>query len=495
MSAFTNDQLLAAASTAEALFLEAAPGSGKTTVAAHRFGVQRYGRRYRSDPRGVVAVSFTRAATWELRTRVQRLWGPRAVRTPHRILTLDTLICDLVHVLLVTGHVVWPGGHTALDVRDTWKALLVTRWSNQEAIVVIVGGRVLGHSIRVDDSANRPAPAEIRGKMQAGVCTHEEVRTVLEHALAEAPMRAALTAYVAASIRSLIVDEIFDANPLDLDVVQLAHDAAVDVTLIGDPWQALYRFRGARPELVPGMVEHNQMLTRSLLQSFRWRSDSQAELARQLRAGEPTTLPPAGPDQVPDVVLATEWKHLWDLDARILPLAFGAAKGNVEEAGGTLLLDFATRSLLGVGAVYAGDAFATLHIEDPLAVGRLDAHWPDVIDRLLKPGDAGPKAAYVALVALLATESNTTFRPVRGNYTKRIGWLRERLQVDGDPILGMTIHQAKGREWDTVGIAMQNTHVTRLAGGLSVDEPTDRALYVACTRARLWTVALLPEAA
>jgi DNA helicase-2/ATP-dependent DNA helicase PcrA len=323
----TADQLVAAASTAEALYLEAAPGSGKTTVAAHRFGVQRYGRRYRSDPRGVVAVSFTRAATWELRTRVQRLWGPHAVRTPHRILTLDTLICDLVHVLLVTGHVTWPGGHTSLDVRDTWKALLVTSWSNREAIVVVVGGRVDVRAIRADGSADRPAPAEIRGEMEAGVCTHEEVRTVLEHALAEPLMRVVLAEHLAASIRSLIVDEVFDANEVDLDVVQLARDAGVDVTLIGDPWQALYRFRGARPELVPGMVEEHQMLTRPLSQSFRWRSASQAERARQLRAGESTTLALAGPDQVPDVVLATEWKHLWELDARILPLAFGAAKG------------------------------------------------------------------------------------------------------------------------------------------------------------------------
>jgi DNA helicase-2/ATP-dependent DNA helicase PcrA len=370
LSALTEDQLLAATSTAEALFLEAAPGSGKTTVAAHRFGVHRYGRRYRSDPRGVVAVSFTRSATWELRTRVQQLWGPGTVRVPHRILTLDALICDLVHVLLATDHIAWPGGHIALDVHDTWKALVVTSWSNRQATVVVVGGSVLVQAIRVDDSTNRPAPADIRGKMQDGICTHDEVRTVLEHALTQTPMRDALADFLAASTRSLIVDEVFDANPLDLDVVQLARDAGVDVTLIGDPWQALYRFRGARPDLVPALVERIQMVTRPLSQSFRWRSDSQAELARQLRAGEPTTLPPADPEQVPDVVLATEWKHLWDLDARILPLAFGAAKGNIEEAGATLLLDFATRSLLGVSAVYAGDAFTTLRIEDPLAVGR-----------------------------------------------------------------------------------------------------------------------------
>jgi DNA helicase-2/ATP-dependent DNA helicase PcrA len=492
LSALTEDQLLAATATADALYLEAAPGSGKTTVAAHRFGVQRYGRRYRADPRGVVAVSFTRSATWELRTRVRRLWGLGAVRMPHRILTLDALICDLLHVLLATNHIAWPGGHIALDVRDTWKALVATSWSNRQAFVVVVDGRVDIQAARVD-ATNRPTPADIRSKMEDGICTHEEVRTVLEYALAQAPMREALVSYLGASIRSLIVDEVFDANPLDLDVVQLARDAGADVTLIGDPWQALYRFRGARPELVPTLVEHNKMLARPLSQSFRWRSDSQAKLARQLRAGEPTTLPPAAPGQAPDVVLATEWKHLWDLDARILPLAFGAAKGNIEEAGATLLLDFASRSLLGVSAVYAGEAFSTLRIEDPLAVGRLDARWPDVIDKLRQPGDAGPKAAYVALVALLATECDTTFRAVRANYTNRLGWLRKRLEADCDVILGMTVHQAKGREWNAVGVALQSTHVSRLGGGLSVSESVDRALYVACTRARFCTFAVHAE--
>jgi hypothetical protein len=46
----------------------------------------------------------------------------------------------------------------------------------------------------------------------------------------------------------------------------------------------------------------------------------------------------------------------------------------------------------------------------------------------------------------------------------------------------------------TVGLAMQHSHATRLAGGLSVNDPTDRALYVAGTRARVCTVALWAEA-
>lgn len=487
----TSDQLRAAASPEGALFLEAAPGSGKTTVAAHRFALQRYARTDRADPRGVVAVSFTRAATWELRDRVQRQWGRGAVRLPHRIVTLDTLICDLVQVLLARDLLTWPGGQKVLEVRDTWNALVATSYSKRDTVVHVANGRMQVTSVRTAEGAVRPAAAGVLNKMTEGVCTHAEIRIALEHALDQPAMRQVLAAQLKQTTRALIIDEVFDANELDLAVVQLACDAGIDVTLIGDPWQALYRFRGARPDLVPNLVERNSMVKLPLTESFRWRSSGQAELARRLRAGESTTIDAAVPDvDEPDVMLATRWADLWELDTRVLPLAFGAAKGNVEEAGATLLLDFVTRTLLGVGAVYAGDALSTLRIANALAVDRMDAGWPAVIEALLQRGAEGPKAGYLALVSLVATESNATFRPVRGNYTKRLAWLRERLELDGDLVVGLSVHQAKGREWDLVGLALKETHVEHLDGGLSYTESTHRELYVACTRARVRTVAV-----
>jgi len=51
-------------------------------------------------------------------------------------------------------------------------------------------------------------------------------------------------------------------------------------------------------------------------------------------------------------------------------------------------------------------------------------------------------------------------------------------------IPGMTIHQAKGREWANVGVHMQPDEGHHLAGGLSRERPSDRGLYVALTRAK-----------
>jgi len=51
-------------------------------------------------------------------------------------------------------------------------------------------------------------------------------------------------------------------------------------------------------------------------------------------------------------------------------------------------------------------------------------------------------------------------------------------------IPGMTIHQAKGREWANVGVYLQPDEEHHLAAGLSRERPSDRALYVGLTRAK-----------
>ena len=74
---------------------------------------------------------------------------------------------------------------------------------------------------------------------------------MLELALTDSRIATYVRERLGATMRALIVDEVFDANDLDISVIEMAVDAGVAVTLVGDPWQALYVFRGARPEVVP----------------------------------------------------------------------------------------------------------------------------------------------------------------------------------------------------------------------------------------------------
>jgi DNA helicase-2/ATP-dependent DNA helicase PcrA len=116
----TAEQRRAAATTAPHAFIIAAPGAGKTTVAAERYGVNGY---LDSQPGlRTLGVSFARSATQEFRHRVHGRWGASAVGWPHDIKTLDSLHCELISHLLVTSTLRWPGGHTELTVLDTWRA-------------------------------------------------------------------------------------------------------------------------------------------------------------------------------------------------------------------------------------------------------------------------------------------------------------------------------------------------------------------------------------
>ena len=99
------------------------------------------------------------------------------------------------------------------------------------------------------------------------------MRDVLFAALQRQPdWQQAILEMLTASTAHLLVDEVFDANELDLMIADLACEANVPVTLVGDPWQALYGFRGARPDLVPKVLSARQFRSLPLSYSFRFQS-------------------------------------------------------------------------------------------------------------------------------------------------------------------------------------------------------------------------------
>jgi DNA helicase-2/ATP-dependent DNA helicase PcrA len=331
-------------------------------------------------------------------------------------------------------------------------------------------------------------------RLLQGICTHEDVRDVLEQALDEPANASYVQSRLAARIRTLIVDEVFDANDLDIAIVEAAINAGVAVTLVGDPWQALYVFRGARPDVVPLLLERTNITTLSLTQSFRWTDDEQRELARRLRAGEPITLPAQDHAQGlgdVDVVLALMWKQLWELGGGVLPLAFHGFKGGNEEAAATLLLNHVTRNILNLDATYLNDALTALAIQDRDLPRQLEPELQQVTEMLRAPGKPALNDAYRRLVDIVTTVSPRELRSPHAAHTGRLALLQERLAHGGRPVPGLTTHQAKGGEWETVGVRLTASERQHLAAGLSVTEDTHRKLYVACTRARRRTLEIV----
>lgn len=486
----TDQQLEAISSQLPRVFIEAEPGSGKTTVSALRFGVLRFRSRVADttsgDSRGVIGLSFTRSATSELRSRVLQEWGTRSLARPHRIVTIDALIYELVQYLLVTGAVKWPGAITRLVVHDSWSSAVPMKWGKAVRSLTLVDNMVSVVGAWAPRAASRPVPGQLESAIAAGVCTHEDVRSVLEAAIERPALRALLVERLRSTVRAAIVDEVFDANHLDLRVVALLFEADVQVTLVGDPWQALYGFRGAQPDLVPRLLTASNTKTLPLSAAFRWDTAEQRDLADALRAGIGVSLP-AGSMTDANVALACTWKQLWSADTSVLPLAFGSPKGSAPEASAILLLSCLSRRVVGEESPYLRDALSTLGIELADYASLVEPGLHEVIQLLHKSGPQPLKDAYAALVSFLSPLGTVSHPAVHHSYTNRLGLIRERVHFDGQLIPGLTAHQAKGREWNYVGVCLTDRERNALAGGISSVHEPQRQLYVACTRARRQT--------
>jgi len=498
LAQLTAEQRLAAGAVTEHLFIEAGPGTGKTTVSAQRFGAQRFDPARRLDDRAVVAMSFTRAATHNLAHRVQRLWGAAALAWPHRVVTLDTIMSDLLHDLLCSGLLVWPNSaalwpdnDVSLDIHDSWASFGGRSWTRTDYAFSLGGREVQVRPMYLPQPRSAVPSTTIIPLIRNGVCTHQDVRDVLEVALVVPECADHARRLLARTMRSLIVDEVFDANVLDLAVIEFAIDAGVDLTLVGDPWQALYLFRGARPDLIPELLYRAQVRRLPLTRSFRWRTESQRELADDLRQGRAVTL--AIVDSRDglrnlDVVLALRWKNMWELGPGVLPLAFGSFKGGYEEAAATLLLNHVTRAVFGLDATYVNEALTALDIRDRDVPRQLESAFQGITETLSAGDRESVRQGYLQLIQVMGTVTRRPLRAPHPAHTGRLALVQLRLACADRFLPGLTVHQAKGREWDAVGIRLTESERTALAGGLALENDSHRKLYVACTRARCTTV-------
>lgn len=487
-SPLTSEQRTAATTPAVRSFIVAAPGSGKTTVAAERFGVIRYDTP--ADLRRILALSFTRSARGELAGRIRRRWGSGALSWPHQALTLDTLHCEILAFLLRRRVISWMGGHTELTVLDTWRGQTGARWMSPDMgyrrIAVLRGTFVGSAGVKFTRSEyNIGTKKPFEEHLAAGRCTHTEVRQIIAAVLRQAKLRAEVANYLAATTKAIIVDEVFDANELDLDLVRLAASAGISTTVIGDPWQALYDFRGARPELVPQLVEHDGFESFPVTASFRFETPEMIRIAHEARAERPIALDSTAGATECDVVLSHKWDNLWTGPDCILPLSFGRLD-NQTDAAIALLLDRLVQGHFGHSAIYADEAAALLGL-DPDILRSAGTVIGSVLE-ILRPGT--PQAATAAIAALRAAlrelGSPRQLRRMRDEgeavqQTRLLALARRMSQPH--MVAGMTVHQAKGREWPVVGVRLGDTERARLAAGLKQDSFDDRVLYVALTRA------------
>ena len=439
---------------------------------------------------GLVALSFARSARGELEDRVRRRWGSHALRWPHKVWTLDSLHCAILVHLLRTGQITWPGGQTELTVHDSWRGQDGSGPLSPERpwrrVVTLNGRQVVSETRAIYEFGHgytTKGPYETM--LAAGVCTHDEVRQILEIVVWNSELRPAVVEYLRTSMKALIVDEVFDGDRLDLAIVHQAAAAGIPSTLIGDPWQALYEFRGARPELVAKIVT--------------------GPLVRHV-AGDPV-VPIRNAGDAASRAGAARRRGGHGAGRRDRRRRCGSGL-TVEAAVGrsrtTCCRSRSARSTIGRTRPWpccsSGSCRAISGTFRPAArkprwcsgsTRRSSAATPVCSRRCSTVWREGARRTPTAALALLRTTlTDMGSRPIRkmkepeeADRIQLLGALGRRLGT-AHLIPGMTIHQAKGREWASVGVYLVPDEEHHLAAGLSQERPSDRALYVALTRAK-----------
>lgn len=485
----TPPQLRAATSDDRLCYVKAGPGSGKTFTAAQAFGYLRF-VRYRSDPRGVCGVTFARSARKELVDRAARRWGCAVTDWPNSICTFDELHRRLVRYLVHHGSLQWPGGRVPERPDDSWAFHPHATPSPGKKPRLRTGlnpdGRVGISGTTSQIRAPNPVfvdPDKFEDALASGRCTHADIRNVLVDA-ADAELFPALNQairrFLATSYCHLVVDEAFDMNALDVTIIERAIEAGLGLTVVGDPWQSIYEFRGSRPKLVTALIANHPFRWIDMPGEHRYKSTEMIELAGALFRNEPFRVAAAKKDKGFEVVLAHDWGTLW-AESRIHMVPAG--KPNKLDRSQmssclVLLLNEYVRDVHGIDVSGVGEARRALWSES--ASERLAPVLDALRDATRTPDDIWD----------LLREA---FQPTGGKPWGEPGAIArvclERLaaaaRTDGTPLLGLSVHQAKGLEWDRVLFLddQLSTEPDEL-NLLDIEQMSHRNVYVALTRAK-----------
>ena len=234
----------------------AGPGSGKTTVITHR--VQYLTKEYGIDPGDILVITFTRAAAEEMRERYEALTGGgsrvtfgtfhsiffRILKLAYRY-TADNIVREEQQMQFVR-ELAQAGGLEPEDENEFAASIL-------SEISSVKGERIaLEHyySKNCPDAVFRQLYAGYEEKMRrAGRIDFDDMMVLCLELFTE---RKDILSAWQRRYRYILIDEFQDINRLQYEIVRMLAKPEDNLFIVGDDDQSIYRFRGAKPEIMLG---------------------------------------------------------------------------------------------------------------------------------------------------------------------------------------------------------------------------------------------------
>jgi DNA helicase-2/ATP-dependent DNA helicase PcrA len=508
-------QRAAVESEAAPLCIVAAAGSGKTRVLTRR--IAHRVQAGTADPAHVLALTFTRKAAAELRTRLRGLgvegvtagtfhavaWAQLRRRCADRGERAPVL---LQHAARLVARVVEdPASVAAVAAEITWA----------KARLVVPAGYVAAAA-----AAGRPTPvaaAEVAAayaryedeKRRRGVVDFDDLLSRCADAMEADPAFAEAQRW---RFRHLFVDEFQDVNPAQFRLLRSWLGDRNDLTVVGDPNQAVYGWNGSDPDLLVRFPHHFPAAEVLRLDTnYRSTPEILAVAATVLDDATPGPVGGAGPSRPPrhparpaGAVPTVAAFHTGEDEARAIARSVRLARAPGAPWSDIAVLTRTNAQLVAVAEALTaagiphrsrGAAFlGRPEVRAALDMLRQGATGVPVTSRLSDLAEAAAdeadeaRRANIDTLARLASDYAAVDRS--GGVDAFLAWLGtavrgEEPEAMGDAVELATFHRAKGLEWPVVFVAGLEDGLVPIGHAATTAAVAEerRLLYVALTRA------------
>ena len=237
------------------LMVLAGPGSGKTFVITHRIKYLIEGPGI--NPAHILVVTFSRAAAKEMKDRFEKLCSKSLV-------TFGTFHSVFFN-LLKTAYGFSSEQIASDELRYTLIKELIKRNSIENEDINTLAGNLLNeialvkqdnisiknyYSNSISSDTFKKIYSDYESELEArGKLDFEDMLSLTYELLSE---RSDILKAVQNRYRYILVDEFQDINFLQYNIIKLMAGEKQNITVVGDDDQSIYRFRGARPEIMLG---------------------------------------------------------------------------------------------------------------------------------------------------------------------------------------------------------------------------------------------------
>lgn len=252
---YSSNQKKAIEHGAGPLMVLAGPGSGKTFVITHRIKYLIKGSGI--NPAHILVVTFSRAAAKEMRDRFEKLYGKSYV-------TFGTFH-SVFFSILKTAYGFSAEQIASDELRYTLIKELIKKNEIVNEDINTLSGNLLNEialikqdNINIKNYYSNSIASDTFKKLYREYESELESRNKLDfedmllltyELLSE---RKDILKAVQERYQYILVDEFQDINFLQYNIIKLMTGKEQNITVVGDDDQSIYRFRGARPEIMLG---------------------------------------------------------------------------------------------------------------------------------------------------------------------------------------------------------------------------------------------------